>query len=384
MSNVFEIFQNFQSGFGRTARLTYPLENQSDYLGKITFGIIDDQSDEASVNVADPTGPLQLLGDAIGYTDDMTFTDYINKATEFVGSGVEKINNKLVEFNASNGINEEKGAALANQLKANATGFLEGAEGAAPVKPFALSKYAAESLVQGKKIQLYLPRAISIADTAAYDNNFELGFIGGAVEQGLKSGGTILGSVATGVGKEVSNFFNTVTGQNSGLNSTTAAILAAKVAALAPDAINGDGIQGAIKGATRTQLNPNTRALFKSVPIRNFAFSFALIPTSQAEAQEVEKIIKTFREELYPTAVQIGGIHVGYKFPNRFLIKVRYNNRDIKGIKFLPVYLQSFQAVYNSNSAGMHRDGRFNQVDISMAFTETRALSKTDITEGDY
>ena len=54
-------------------------------------------------------------------------------------------------------------------------------------------------------------------------------------------------------------------------------------------------------------------------------------------------------------------------------------------VKQEPVTEKDFEkAVYNSNSAGMHRDGRFNQVDISMAFTETRALTKADIRDGGY
>ena len=31
--------------------------------------------------------------------------------------------------------------------------------------------------------------------------------------------------------------------------------------------------------------------------------------------------------------------------------------------------------------AGMHNDGRFTAVDISMAFTETRAIAKADVRE---
>ena len=45
--------------------------------------------------------------------------------------------------------------------------------------------------------------------------------------------------------------------------------------------------------------------------------------------------------------------------------------------------MQSFNATYNSATGGMHSDGRFSAVDISMTFTETRAISKSDI-EGGY
>ena len=40
--------------------------------------------------------------------------------------------------------------------------------------------------------------------------------------------------------------------------------------------------------------------------------------------------------------------------------------------------------IYNSATGGMHSDGRFSAVDISMAFTETRALHKEDVEKGGY
>ena len=36
------------------------------------------------------------------------------------------------------------------------------------------------------RISLYLPRAIQIQDTVSYDNAFQLGLIGGAIEKGLR------------------------------------------------------------------------------------------------------------------------------------------------------------------------------------------------------
>ena len=46
------------------------------------------------------------------------------------------------------------------------------------------------------------------------------------------------------------------------------------------------------------------------------------------------------------------------------------------------MYLQSFNATYNSATGGMHNDGRFTSIDISLAFTETRAIAKADVKEG--
>ena len=53
-------------------------------------------------------------------------------------------------------------------------------------------------------------------------------------------------------------------------------------------------------------VNPNTRSLFKNVAIREFAFQFKFIAKSKKEADEVRKIIKFFRTELYPEALTVG------------------------------------------------------------------------------
>lgn len=372
MANVQELFETFKTGFGKTSRLTYPLENQSDYLGQIIFNVIDDQSDTNGnrLNIADTKGVFDKLKENLGITPDRNFKDIILNPTAKEKQKVADIGLKFLDV-LTPGL--DLSGKESDQEKFYGTGINE-------VSAFKPSSTGATNLTN-RKIKLYLPKAIAIADAATYDNNFQLGFIGGAVERGLRGGTGAVSSALNAVSSESSAVLNTMLGRTGGMNQDLAGILAAKVANIAPGS---DGVVGAIQGTTRTQINPNTRALFKNVPIRNFSFQFTLLPTSQQEAQEVEKIIKAFREELYPTALEAGGVHIGYRFPNRFQINVKYNRRDITGIKFLPVHLQSFQAVYNSNSAGMHRDGRFSQVDISMAFTETRALTKADVRDGGY
>jgi hypothetical protein len=138
-----------------------------------------------------------------------------------------------------------------------------------------------------------------------------------------------------------------------------------------------------MQAATKVTTNKNARTFFQDVPMRSFGFSFSLIPTSQTEAQEIEKIVKLFREELYPEVIALDGIRVGYKFPNRFKIRLK-NGKDKIGLKFLPVYMTNFTAVYNSNSPMMHVDSKFNQVDISMNFTEDRPMTKADVRDGGY
>ena len=51
------------------------------------------------------------------------------------------------------------------------------------------------------------------------------------------------------------------------------------------------------------------------------------------------------------------------------------------GTRIKPAYLTDLQTVYNSSSMGMHYDGNFSEVDLSLTFLESKALSRTDVIE---
>ena len=128
-------------------------------------------------------------------------------------------------------------------------------------------------------------------------------------------------------------------------------------------------------------------ALFNSVPLRSFTFSFKMIPTSAFESRNIQEIITFFRRELYPEEIlanlaDIGEISVGYRFPNRFGIKMYYgqgdNVREV-GTRIQPAYLTDMQTVYNSSTMGMHYDGNFSEIDMTLTFLESKALSRKDV-----
>jgi len=357
MANVLDLYNRFKGG-GNGGKMVYPLENQADYLGKITFTPVE----EKPINLVDNN-----LVDLAKYYVEEAADGVIDAGKKFLKDSWAQLSN-AAGFNTEGQDDTSGTGLLADEVDAfNGTGTARSTS----------VDYKNESLKLNtdSRISLYLPRAIQIQDTVSYDNAFQLGLIGGAIEKG--GVGAALGAVAS----EVIGVKNLFTG-GEGMSKEAAGIIAGKVAARIP--VVGDAAAGAIRSRTRLTTNPNTRALFKDVPIRNFSFAFQLVPTSRAEARVIDQIIKTFRTELYPDAIVAGGVNIGYKFPNRFLIKVAYNNKEIPGIRFLPVYMQSFNATYNAATAGMHSDGRFTSVDISMAFTETRAIARADVEVGGY
>ena len=88
--------------------------------------------------------------------------------------------------------------------------------------------------------------------------------------------------VSNAVAKGFSDIFQYAFG---GLDEDTARFVAAKAGKFGPQ-----GIQTAVSVANQVSVNPNTRAVFNTVNLRAFSFTFKMIPNSAQEAQEIQKI----------------------------------------------------------------------------------------------
>lgn len=217
---------------------------------------------------------------------------------------------------------------------------------------------------------LPLVKGLRFDDQTQY-NNAELGFIGGAAEAGINAGSTVMNSLGKALGNEIREL--------SGGNGQAASVAVLRGIQQIPF-VGLDVAQGA-RSAARVTTNPNLRTLFDRVGIRNFTFSFNLIAQSADEAEEIKRIVKFFRENMYPETIESGGLPVGYVFPNIFDIRIRHKTQEV-ATKILPVYLRDMQVSYNTSGLGMHADGNFFDVGVSMSFTEAYTLDRNKIRAG--
>lgn len=227
-------------------------------------------------------------------------------------------------------------------------------------------------LVSKGKCVLYLPTNLVFSDGVEY-GSVDLGVAGGITEQGIRGGANAV-DVFKRLGNEAVDQVGSLTDAfTRGLTSEAAQIAAVKLAGK----IN-EGVRGGVELATGVTVNPNKRSILRGVAIRNFAFTFKLIPTSQQEANAIKNIIRFFRQEMYPEDIQFGGISYGYKFPNKWNIVLNYKNQQV-ATRILPSFLTGIDTNYNPNSMSMHSDGSFPEIDLSLRFVEERALRKQDI-----
>lgn len=322
------------SRFQKGSILRYPLNNQEDYGGTITF-----------------------------MARKLETTDLITRAKKLLSSLTE-------------GPQENADAiqALANEKRLEE--FAQSNVDATPSR----SQQQRPDISTGRKCTMYLPASVQVQDRVTYSNT-DLGLLGAGVRAGVmsgQSGGEILGGAFNQLKETGGSIIDLLFGGTSVSGQETAQIAAMR---LLPGTAS-----GAISSATGIALNPNKRALLSGPEIRAFTYTFKMIPTSQAEAESIEKIIQFFREEMYPDKIEQFGISAAYRYPSIFDIIMRYRTSAGKYKKvatgILPCFLQSVDVNYNQSGMSFHRDGRPQEANLTLVFTEERALNREDVIKG--
>jgi len=248
-------------------------------------------------------------------------------------------------------------------------------------------KIGFQKKIGSPSIVMYFPLSQTFYDNIAY-GSADLQVAGGAIEGAANVGTSVIAkqvkAASANFTKGLIDVISNISGAIQGAAKSDAARLAAsKTVGKAPF-----GIGTAATLLNRMVVNPNVRTLFNGVNVREFAFQFKLISTSPEEGEIIQKIIKIFRKEAYPKAfnMEIGGaqnVALGYNFPNAFKISFHFRGVENKNIpQILPCYLRSVGHTINPTGGGFRNDGKPNEIDLTLTFSEYRALQSQDIEEG--
>ena len=321
----------------RSSKLRYPLEDQDNYKGRISF--VAKQEEGATIQ--------QELVDRL-FKDTRVTTDPEDDTSTQIPNDL-----KQEQISAMTSSNSSTQSPLPNYLGS------------------------------GRKCVLYLPNTIQFQDAVSY-SNIDLGLLGATAEAAINSGATgreALGALA-GAATSIFSAEGLSEAFNKGLGSQGAQVAALRLARR----LNTE-VAGAVSTTTGIALNPNKRAALQGPNLRTFRFSFKMIPTSLKEAESIKAIVQFFREEMMPENVIELGINSALRYPSKFDIRMTYNGKKVAhGI--LPSFLTDVNVTYNSSSMAFHSDGEgggnFQETDLSLAFTEERTLNKRDIAEDGY
>ena len=209
----------------------------------------------------------------------------------------------------------------------------------------------------GRGAQLYFPQNFQVGDRAKY-NTFDLSVEAEAIRNILQNG------------------------ENADLSA-----MASIEGLLMRSGLLGNNIKNNITLDTNRTADPSELMLFQRPEIREFSFDFNLKPKSQSEAESIINIIEFFRYELYPTKIANGRM---YQIPNHFNIKFgHHSNKKIKGLNGLikkKCILRAVSTNYNPTNMAFYTDDNgdlsFNEINLSLQFTEITAISKNDLDMG--
>jgi len=217
---------------------------------------------------------------------------------------------------------------------------------------------------------LYIPTSFVVNDIISYETP-SFGIAGAAGLQALQNTGDIVGAAGKAVTAGVSGLKDMF---GSSLNGVAARVAAARAASFIPSNV----AQDVIRSAAQVTVNPNVRAMFRGVAIREFTFQFKFIPKSREESEQLKKIIRFFRYHAYPEGFDVKGVPVAFIFPSMFKIKLNYNNSPV-GSRIKLSYLRTISTNYNPTSSSFHTDGSPSEIDLSLTFLEHKTLTRQDI-----
>ena len=232
-------------------------------------------------------------------------------------------------------------------------------------------------------VDMYFPLSFTYVDTAQYENA-SLGITGTVGAAAAEAGAGVLGSVLASMKEGATSTFDAFMG-NKQMSEGVARVAAARAIDVSGALFN-QGFRNALTLQNRTVVNPNIRALFRGVALREFTFQFKMIAESAQEAASIQKIVKHFRTEMYPDVynLPIGSTGVaadlGFKFPNVFQITFNYkNSENLKLPRLQLCYLRNVSHTVNPTGGGFRRDGQPNEIDLTLSFVEYKTLNRQDV-----
>jgi len=345
--------------------LRYPLKEDDAYAGRIRFEVftavpLDPTVDAAKIGAgsvaANKNKQVAIVDDSTADKEG-AFDIYQRQASANV-QGVTELSNPLIQ-RALKQIEDDNLEKATNAI--NASLF----------KGFSYDRDEESSIVD-----LHFPLAVIFNDNINY-SDAGIGVTGSSLLAAAQNTGSVTQALEDAISTSFKTLFDF---QASDLGEDIGRLALSRLAARTPT----QDLRNAAQLALGVTVNPNTRTLFTGVGIRQFSFQFKFIPTSQAESIIVEKIIRHLREQAYPEVFPIGdeNLPIGYKFPKVFKISFKHRKQVAKIPKLEFCYLRQVQHVYNPTGPNFHVDGRPNEVDVTLLFSEIRALNRKDIQRG--
>ena len=241
----------------------------------------------------------------------------------------------------------------------------------------------AESMVRVKRapttrletaIAMYMPPSVNVSYAANYVDTeigaFSVG-AGAAIKEFNRTGKLAAGATA---------FLDTVPDE---LKNVAARQILGAIGSIIPGT---QGLEEVAGMATGQIIADRMELAFKGLPKRGFQYTFKMIPKSEQEAEEIRKIVFTFKANMLPE-VREGTAGRGMIVPNTFDIRYMYMNRDNDFLhKISTCVLESMNVTYGGDRYRTFPDAGDGtppvETTMTLNFKELELITKERVYEG--
>ena len=213
---------------------------------------------------------------------------------------------------------------------------------------------------------LPIPLGLSIGDTLSYGST-NLNQIGAIAQDAMTNG----------LSSALEKAKNAATG--AGDTTTQAAMLTqilSKSGGIGTDTTN--AIAEAVMYNKRSVLNPNQVTTFAGSNTRSFSFEFKLVGQTKEDNYNIRRLVKLLQYNAYPS-----GNELVLKYPSEFKISfLKGGSSSSVNPFYSPIhncFLMNLTTVYNTTSNAYYEDGAPLDVNVTMGFQETKALTRNEI-----
>ena len=241
----------------------------------------------------------------------------------------------------------------------------------------------AESMVRVKRapttrletaIAMYMPPSVNVSYAANYVDTeigaFSVG-AGAAIKEFNRTGKLAAGA---------RSFLDTVPDE---LKNVAARQILGAIGSIIPGT---QGLEEVAGMATGQIIADRMELAFKGLPKRGFQYTFKMIPKSEQEAEEIRKIVFTFKANMLPE-VREGTAGRGMIVPNTFDIRYMYMNRDNDFLhKISTCVLESMNVTYGGDRYRTFPDAGDGtppvETTMTLNFKELELITKERVYEG--
>lgn len=231
-------------------------------------------------------------------------------------------------------------------------------------------------------IELYLPPSLNFQDGINYDNMVDLGAVGGAVAGGLEATGTLSGQqVYSAITSSFESIYDFAL---NGATADTARIMAMRASRLGGQTtrdVVSTALRIAPNPNRRTlfrSVRPR-EFTFNFKMIANSEREALEIDRILKEFR-----VRMYPDVATPVEGEEGllnGEFIAFNYPDMVQVELKYNERQV-GSRIQRGFITALNTTYNPSSMGYHIDGKPSEVDVSVSIFEERALDRRDIEVG--